>query len=86
MNMIRPPVEELVPVLGFLAADFMSSGTVAFRVLNEPIVSMSITVLKAFAERASIGEMKFPAAPALQAPKSATYLTFEVCWEIKTPT
>lgn len=86
MNMIRPPVEGLVPVLGFFAADFMSSGTVALRVLKEPIVSMSITVLKAFAERPSMGEMKFPAAPALQASKSASHLIFEGCWEVIMPT
>lgn len=35
------------------------------RVLKDPMVSMSITVLKAFAERPEIGERKFPAAPAL---------------------
>lgn len=64
--MMRPPVEGFVPVLGFLLADFRSSGKVALRVLKEPIVSMSMTVLKAFEERPDIGEIKFPAAPALQ--------------------
>jgi hypothetical protein len=33
---------------------------------TDPIVSMSRTVLKALAERPEIGEMKFPAAPALK--------------------
>ncbi len=65
IKMIRPPVEGLVPVFGFLAADLMSSGTVALRVLKEPIVSISMTVLKAFEESPSIGAKKLPAAPAL---------------------
>ena len=38
---------------------------VALKVLKDPIVSMSITVLKAFAERLARGAMKLPAAPAL---------------------
>jgi len=65
MKMIRPPVEGFVPVFGFFDAEIRSCGKVAFRVLKEPIVSISITVLKAFAESPEIGEMKFPAAPAL---------------------
>ncbi len=40
--------------------------------LTEPMVSISRTVLKALAERPEMGEMKFPAAPAL---KSATVST-----------
>lgn len=62
---MRPPVEGFVPVFGFAAADFTRWGMVALKVLKEPIVSMSITVLKALAERPASGEMKFPAAPAL---------------------
>lgn len=65
MKMMRPPVEGFVPVLRFLDADFKSSGIVALRVLKEPIVSMSRTVLKALAERPDMGERKLPAAPAL---------------------
>jgi hypothetical protein len=34
--------------------------------LTEPIVSMSRTVLNALAERPEMGEIKFPAAPALK--------------------
>jgi hypothetical protein len=34
IKIIRPPVEELVPVLGFLVAEIMSCGRVALRVLN----------------------------------------------------
>jgi hypothetical protein len=34
MKIIRPPVEGFVPVLGFLAAEMMSCGRVALRVLN----------------------------------------------------
>lgn len=64
--MIRPPLDVFVPLLGFLDADRMSCGRVALRVLKEPIVSMSMTVLNAFAERPAIGEMKLPAAPALE--------------------
>jgi len=67
MKRIRPPVDGFVPVLRFLDADFMSSGTVALRVLKEPIVSISSTVLKALAERPDIGDRKLPAAPALEA-------------------
>ena len=65
MKIMRPPVEGLSPVFGFLAADLISSGTVALRVLKEPIVSISITVLKAFEDNPSIGARKLPAAPAL---------------------
>jgi len=65
MKIILPPDEGLVPVLGFFFAEMTSCGMVALKVLNEPMVSMSITVLKALAERPSRGEMKFPAAPAL---------------------
>ena len=64
--MILPPVEAFVPVLGFLEADVMRWGRVAFNVLKEPIVSISITVLKALADKPEIGAMKFPAAPALR--------------------
>lgn len=63
--MILPPVDSFVPLLGFLAADSIRYGIVAFRVLNEPRVSISRTVLKAFDERPEMGERKFPAAPAL---------------------
>lgn len=63
--MMRPPVEGFVPVFGFLLADLISSGTVALRVLKDPTVSISRTVLNAFEESPDIGEMKFPAAPAL---------------------
>lgn len=65
MNMMRPPVEKLVPVFGFFFADAMRCGKVAFSVLYEPMVSISITVLNALAERVDIGDRKFPAAPAL---------------------
>lgn len=54
-----------MPVLGFFFADITSCGIVALKVLKDPMVSISITVLNAFAERPSRGEMKFPAAPAL---------------------
>lgn len=64
-KIMRPPVEALWPVLGFLAADVTKWGRVALRVLKEPIVSMSITVLNALAESPAMGERKFPAAPAL---------------------
>jgi hypothetical protein len=63
--MILPPVEEFVPVFGFLAADVMRCGSVAFSVLKEPRVSISRTDLKALDERSDIGARKFPAAPAL---------------------
>lgn len=66
INIIRPPVDGLVPVFGFFAADFMSSGMVALSVLKEPMVSISMTVLKAFEESPSIGARKLPAAPALR--------------------
>jgi hypothetical protein len=56
----------LVPVFGFAAADFMSAGRVALRVLKEPIVSISRTVRNAFEDRPEIGDMKLPAAPALR--------------------
>lgn len=52
-------------MFGLAAADFMSAGRVALRVLKEPIVSISRTVRKAFEERPEIGEIKLPAAPAL---------------------
>lgn len=64
--MIRPPVVVFVVVFGFLAAELRRCGSVAFRVLKEPRVSISITVLKAFAERLEIGARKLPAAPALR--------------------
>lgn len=64
-KIIRPPVEGLVPVFGFFFADMRSCGMVALKVLKEPMVSMSRTVLKALAERPERGAMKFPAAPAL---------------------
>ena len=41
-------------------------GIVALMVLKVPRVSMSITVLKALGERPEMGEMKLPAAPALE--------------------
>ena len=63
--MILPPVEVFVPVFGFLTADAMRCGSVAFKVLYEPRVSISRTDLKAFEERLAIGARKFPAAPAL---------------------
>jgi hypothetical protein len=65
MKMILPPVEEFVAVFGFLAADMRSCGSVAFKVLKEPMVSISSTALKAFGERPAMGARKFPAAPAL---------------------
>ena len=65
MKIIRPPVEELVPLLGLAEADLRRGGRVALRVLKDPMVSMSITVLKALAERPEMGETKLPAAPAL---------------------
>ena len=67
--MILPPVDELVAEFGYFFADIRSWGSVALRVLNDPIVSMSITVLKALADRPEIGARKFPAAPALCACK-----------------
>lgn len=41
----------------------------AFNVLKDPMVSMSMTVLNALADNAEMGAMKFPAAPALNWPK-----------------
>jgi hypothetical protein len=41
--------------------------------LTEPIVSISRTVLKALAERPEMGEMKFPAAPALKSVSKDPY-------------
>lgn len=64
-KIIRPPVEGFVPVLGFLLAEIRSWGMVAFKVLKDPSVSISSTVLKALDERPEIGDKKFPAAPAL---------------------
>ncbi len=72
--MIRPPVEGLVPVFLFAAADFIKHGRVDFRVLKDPRVSMSSTVLKALEERAEMGEMKFPAAPALGFISSSVFI------------
>jgi hypothetical protein len=63
---MRPPVDGLVPVLGFFEADVMRYGRVALRVLKEPMVSMSMTVLKALADKPAIGATKLPAAPALE--------------------
>jgi len=63
--MMRPPVLVLDVVFGFLFAEFRRYGRVALRVLKDPMVSMSSTVLKAFADRPEIGARKFPAAPAL---------------------
>jgi hypothetical protein len=37
MKIMRPPVEGFVPVLGFFAAEMMSCGSVALRVLNYKI-------------------------------------------------
>jgi hypothetical protein len=34
MKIMRPPVEAFLPVLGFFAAEVMSWGRVALRVLN----------------------------------------------------
>lgn len=62
---MRPPVLGLEALFGWAEADFMRCGRVALRVLKEPRVSISRTVRKAFEERPSRGEMKFPAAPAL---------------------
>ncbi len=51
--------------LACLAADATRWGIVAFTVLKVPIVSMSMTALKALGESAEMGAMKLPAAPAL---------------------
>ena len=67
--MIRPPVEGFVPVFLLLKADVIRWGSVAFNVLKDPMVSMSITVLNALADKPEMGAMKFPAAPALDDPK-----------------
>jgi hypothetical protein len=64
--MILPPVDELEAEFGYFFAEIRSCGRVALRVLKDPMVSMSITVLKAFADRPEIGARKFPAAPALR--------------------
>lgn len=79
MKIMRPPVEGLVPVFGFAAADFMRWGRVALRVLNEPRVSISKTVLNAFEDRPEIGATKFPAAPALEG--LCQYLFFRLQWD-----
>ena len=52
--------------LGLRAADWTRCGTVALRVLKVPMVSMSMTVLKALGLRPEMGAMKLPAAPALE--------------------
>lgn len=62
---MRPPDEGFTPVFGFLAADSRRWGSVALRVLKEPRVSISRTVLKALEESPEIEDRKFPAAPAL---------------------
>ena len=61
----RPPVVPEGLGLGLREAEATRWGMVALMVLNVPIVSMSITVLKALELRPEMGAMKLPAAPAL---------------------
>lgn len=48
-----------------VATESRRCGTVALTVLNEPIISIFTTVLKALLDRLSMGAIKLPAAPTL---------------------
>ena len=61
----RPPVSPDGFGLGFRAADSIRYGIVALIVLKVPMVSISMTVLKALGLSPDMGAMKLPAAPAL---------------------
>jgi hypothetical protein len=51
--------------LGLRDAEAIRCGMVALRVLKVPMVSISMTALKALGESPAIGATKLPAAPAL---------------------